>query len=155
MQKLSLSWLDVDIPVVCQQVLHRNLQNLTQEAACLLPFVPLKTLKELFTGEIILRNISSYANILWSPQQVRILYFYLHAVWSSILLKTDGALVCGEETVNSFSLHSHLSAACQLSFTWAFKDISTSYTSAAIRLISLDVLQWCGGVSHKWIIAEF
>lgn len=69
--------LPADIPVVCQQVLHRNLQNITQEVACVLPFVPLKTLTELLNGETILRNIRWYGDIVWSPQQVRILYFYL------------------------------------------------------------------------------
>ena len=69
--------LSADISVVCQQVLHRNLQNITRELTCLLPFVPLKTLTKLFSGETILRNIRAYGDILWSPQQVRILYLYL------------------------------------------------------------------------------
>lgn len=67
---LPLSWLGADIPVVCQQVLLRNLQNITQEATCLLPFVPLKTLMELLHGETILRNLRWYGDIPWSPQQV-------------------------------------------------------------------------------------
>lgn len=106
---LPLSWLDVDIPVVSQQVLHRNLQNITQELTCLLPFVPLKTLTDLLSGETILSNLRWYRDTLWSPQQVCILYvnLCLPVVWSGVHLKTDGALLCGEETDNSFSFHSH------------------------------------------------
>lgn len=109
MQKLPLSWLDVDIPVVCQQVLHRNLQNITQELTCLLPFVPLKTLTDLLSGETILSNLRWYGDTLWSPQQVCILYvnLCLPVVWSGVHLKTDGALLCGEETDNSFGFHFH------------------------------------------------
>lgn len=92
MQKLSL-WADemltfllpADIPVVCKQVLHRNLQNITQEVACVLPFVPLKTLTELLNGETILRNVRWYGDIVWSPQQVRILYFYLAFIWKQMV----------------------------------------------------------------------
>lgn len=71
-----------DVSVVRQQVLRRNLQNLTMEVNCLLPFVPLKKLTELLDGETILRNIRLFRNILWSPQQVCVLYsnLYLHAI---------------------------------------------------------------------------
>lgn len=59
--------------VVCQQALHRDLQNITQQANCLLPFVPLRKLIDAMNGETILRDISLYRDIHWSPQQVHIL----------------------------------------------------------------------------------
>lgn len=67
-----------DISVVHLQVLHRNLQNVTQELNCLLPFMPLKKLTELLNGEAILRKIRTYADILWSPQQVHLFYLNLY-----------------------------------------------------------------------------
>lgn len=59
--------------VVCQQALHRDLQNITQQVNCLLPFVPLRKLTEILNGETILRDVSLYRDIHWSPQQVHIL----------------------------------------------------------------------------------
>lgn len=75
---LSDSCVLPDISVVHLQVLHRNLQNVTQELNCLLPFVPLKKLTELLNGETILRNIRTYGDILWSPQQVHLFYLNLY-----------------------------------------------------------------------------
>lgn len=84
-----------DISVVRQQLLHRNLHNITQEVKCLLPFVPLKTLTEILDGEAMLGKIRPIGSILWSPQQVCVLYLYLH-VWSGIRLSTDGGVFCKE-----------------------------------------------------------
>lgn len=59
--------------LVCAQALHRDLQNITQQVNCLLPFVPLKKLMETLKGEAILRGLSISRDTLWSPQQVHIL----------------------------------------------------------------------------------
>lgn len=83
-----------DVSVVRQQLLHRNLRNITQEVKCLLPFVPLKTLTEILDGETMLGKIRLTGNILWSPQQVCVPY--LRAVWSGIHLSTDGGVFCKE-----------------------------------------------------------
>ncbi|TNM91167.1 hypothetical protein fugu_003456 [Takifugu bimaculatus] len=61
-----------------QEVLHRNLQNITQEVKCLLPFVPLKTLTEILDGETMLGKIRLIGNILWSPQQAQLLFRMIH-----------------------------------------------------------------------------
>lgn len=57
----------------CQQALHSDEQNITQLPNCLLPFVPLRKLTENLNGEEILRHISRYKEVAWSPQQVNIL----------------------------------------------------------------------------------
>lgn len=62
----------VVVVVVCEQALHGDTQNVTQQVNCLLPFVPLRKLTETLNGEAILRDISLYKDILWSPQQVHI-----------------------------------------------------------------------------------
>lgn len=56
----------------CQQAQHRDLQNITQQVNCLSPFVPLRKLTETLNGETILRDISLYRDVRWSPQQVHI-----------------------------------------------------------------------------------
>nr|XP_046241689.1 stereocilin [Scatophagus argus] len=61
-----------------QEALHRDLQNFTQQANCLLPFVPLRKLTESLHGETILRDISLYRDIPWSPQQAQLLFKKIH-----------------------------------------------------------------------------
>ncbi|CAJ1049138.1 stereocilin [Xyrichtys novacula] len=57
-----------------QEALQRDEQNITQQVNCLSPFVPLRKLSETVTGETILRDISLYRDILWSPQQAQVLF---------------------------------------------------------------------------------
>ncbi|KAL7406680.1 hypothetical protein ABVT39_024498 [Epinephelus coioides] len=59
-----------------QEALH--LQNITQQVNCLLPFIPLRKLTETLDGETILRNISLYRDICWSPQQAQLLFKMIH-----------------------------------------------------------------------------
>ncbi|KAM9366292.1 stereocilin [Symphorus nematophorus] len=61
-----------------QEELHRDVQNITQLVNCLLPFVPLRKLTETLNGEAILRDISLYRDILWSPQQAQLLFKKIH-----------------------------------------------------------------------------
>ncbi|XP_045888819.1 stereocilin [Micropterus dolomieu] len=61
-----------------QEALHRDLQNITHRVNCLLPFVPLRKLKEIFNGETILREISLYRDMQWSPQQAQHLFKMIH-----------------------------------------------------------------------------
>ncbi|XP_041634601.1 stereocilin-like [Cheilinus undulatus] len=51
-----------------------NFENITQQVNCLSPFVPLKKLTETIKGETILRDISLYRDMLWSPQQAQLLF---------------------------------------------------------------------------------
>ncbi|KAM7406187.1 hypothetical protein PAMP_000580 [Pampus punctatissimus] len=55
-----------------QEALQRDLQNITQQVNCLLPFVPLRKLTEVLNGENILRDIRLYRDINWSPQQAQL-----------------------------------------------------------------------------------
>ncbi|XP_074522914.1 stereocilin isoform X2 [Halichoeres trimaculatus] len=57
-----------------QEALQRDMQNNTPPVNCLSPFVPLRKLTESVTGETILKDISLYRDILWSPQQAQILF---------------------------------------------------------------------------------
>lgn len=67
-------WFNLSVfSIVCHQALHRDLQNITQQVNCLLSFVPLRKLTEALNGENILRDISLYRDINWSPQQVHVL----------------------------------------------------------------------------------
>lgn len=103
---LSNVWDLPDISVVYHQVLHRNLQNITQEVTCLLPFMPLKKLTELLDGETVLRNIRSYGDVLWSPQQVCVSRnLYLHLKWHSS--ENRWSTVLQRRSASSFSFHSH------------------------------------------------
>ncbi|XP_078113836.1 LOW QUALITY PROTEIN: stereocilin [Sander vitreus] len=61
-----------------QEALHRDLQNITQQVNCLLPFVPLRKLTEILNGETILRDVSLYRDIRWSPQQAQLLFKRIH-----------------------------------------------------------------------------
>ncbi|KAM7015042.1 stereocilin [Tautogolabrus adspersus] len=61
-----------------QEALQRDLQNITQQVNCLSPFVPLRKLRETVNGETILRDISLYSDILWSPQQAQLLFKKIH-----------------------------------------------------------------------------
>lgn len=61
------------VAVILRQALHRDAQNITQLANCLLPFVPLRKLTESLNGDEVLRDVGRYREILWSPQQVNIL----------------------------------------------------------------------------------
>ncbi|XP_053177657.1 stereocilin [Scomber japonicus] len=61
-----------------QETFHRDLQNITQQVNCLLPFVPLKKLTEALNRENILRDISLYRDINWSPQQAQLLFKRIH-----------------------------------------------------------------------------
>ncbi|XP_019126041.2 stereocilin [Larimichthys crocea] len=59
-----------------QEALHR--ENITQQVNCLLPFVPLRKLTETLNGTAILRDVSLYRDILWSPQQAQFLFKQIH-----------------------------------------------------------------------------
>ncbi|XP_061600071.1 stereocilin [Cololabis saira] len=56
-----------------QEALQRDSGNVTQ-ASCLLPFVPLRKLIQAMNSETIWRGISTYRDILWSPQQAQFLF---------------------------------------------------------------------------------
>ncbi|XP_068612610.1 stereocilin [Brachionichthys hirsutus] len=73
------------------EALHRDWQNVTQRARCLLPFVSLRKLTEALNGDTILRNISLYKDILWSPQQTVLLFKKMHE-FENITSKTSRAL---------------------------------------------------------------
>ncbi|XP_029904058.1 stereocilin [Myripristis murdjan] len=57
-----------------QEVLHRGLQNVTPQVRCLLPFVPLRKLTEAVSGETVLKDISLFRDVHWSPQQAQLLF---------------------------------------------------------------------------------
>ncbi|XP_040896046.1 stereocilin-like [Toxotes jaculatrix] len=57
-----------------QEALYRDMQNITQQANCLLPFVPLRKLIEATIGETMPRDISLYRDVHWSPQQAQFLF---------------------------------------------------------------------------------
>ncbi|XP_047437005.1 stereocilin [Mugil cephalus] len=57
-----------------QEALRRDLRNITQQVNCLLPFVPLRKLIQAMDGETIVRGISMYRDIHWSPQQTQFLF---------------------------------------------------------------------------------
>ncbi|XP_023153501.2 stereocilin [Amphiprion ocellaris] len=57
-----------------QEALHREMKNITQQVNCLLPFVPLRKLIQAMDGETVLRGISMYRDINWSPQQAQLLF---------------------------------------------------------------------------------
>ncbi|XP_024858230.1 stereocilin isoform X2 [Kryptolebias marmoratus] len=57
-----------------QEALHRDLKNVTQQANCLLPFVPLRKLIPAMNGETVWRGISTYREVQWSPQQAQFLF---------------------------------------------------------------------------------
>nr|XP_043885418.1 stereocilin [Solea senegalensis] len=61
-----------------QEVVLRDLQNLTLQRNCLLPFVPLRTLGDATDGETVLRQISLYRDALWSQQQAQLLFRKIH-----------------------------------------------------------------------------
>uniref|UniRef100_A0AAQ4R0K3 Stereocilin n=1 Tax=Gasterosteus aculeatus aculeatus TaxID=481459 RepID=A0AAQ4R0K3_GASAC len=61
-----------------QETLHIYLQNITQRAHCLLPFIPLRKLTEILDGKTILRNVSLYRGIRWSAQQAQVLFKKIH-----------------------------------------------------------------------------
>ncbi|KAM6943343.1 stereocilin [Xenentodon cancila] len=61
-----------------QEALQRRSGNGTQQASCLLPFVPLRKLIPAMNGETIWSGISTYRNILWSPQQAQFLFNRIH-----------------------------------------------------------------------------
>ncbi|XP_051236397.1 stereocilin isoform X2 [Dicentrarchus labrax] len=61
-----------------QEALQRDLQNVTQQVNCLLPFVPLRKLTETLNGDATLRDISLYRNMRWSPQQAQLLFKKIH-----------------------------------------------------------------------------
>ncbi|XP_067342851.1 stereocilin [Channa argus] len=61
-----------------QEAFHRDLQNVTQQLNCLLPFVPLRMLIEATSGETILRDISLYRDAHWSAQQAQFLFKTIH-----------------------------------------------------------------------------
>uniref|UniRef100_A0A3P8T5S2 Stereocilin n=1 Tax=Amphiprion percula TaxID=161767 RepID=A0A3P8T5S2_AMPPE len=64
------------LEVLSQPGLHRfsPAQNITQQVNCLLPFVPLRKLIQAMDGETVLRGISMYRDINWSPQQAQLLF---------------------------------------------------------------------------------
>ncbi|KAG7230527.1 hypothetical protein INR49_012240 [Caranx melampygus] len=55
------------------QALQRDVQNITQQVDCLLPFIPLRKLIEA-NRETIMRDISTNRDVLWSPQQAQVLF---------------------------------------------------------------------------------
>ncbi|KAK5873907.1 hypothetical protein PBY51_018907 [Eleginops maclovinus] len=57
-----------------QEALRRDLQNITQQVNCLLPLVPLRKLTETLNGETVLRDVSLYRDVRWSPQQAQLLF---------------------------------------------------------------------------------
>ncbi|XP_008292183.1 stereocilin-like [Stegastes partitus] len=57
-----------------QEALQREMRNITQQVNCLLPFVPLRKLIQAVDGETVLRSISMYGGISWSPQQAQLLF---------------------------------------------------------------------------------
>ncbi|XP_035507945.1 stereocilin-like [Morone saxatilis] len=61
-----------------QEALQRDLQNVTQQVNCLLPFVPLRKLTETLNGDATLRDISLYRDMRWSPQQAQLLFKKIH-----------------------------------------------------------------------------
>ncbi|XP_032377271.1 stereocilin [Etheostoma spectabile] len=61
-----------------QEALHRDLQSITQQVNCLLPFVPLRKLIETLNEETILNDVSLYRDIRWSPQQAQLLFKRIH-----------------------------------------------------------------------------
>ncbi|XP_071778934.1 stereocilin [Centroberyx gerrardi] len=61
-----------------QETLHRGLQNITLQVLCLLPFVPLRKLTEAVNGETVLRDVSLYRDLHWSPQQAQLLFKKIH-----------------------------------------------------------------------------
>ncbi|XP_029282086.1 LOW QUALITY PROTEIN: stereocilin [Cottoperca gobio] len=61
-----------------QEAVYRDLQNITQQVNCLLPFVPLRKLTETLNGETVLRDVSLYRDIRWSPQQAQLLFRKIH-----------------------------------------------------------------------------
>ncbi|XP_068435116.1 stereocilin [Clinocottus analis] len=61
-----------------QEAQHRYSQNITQQANCVLPFVPLRKLTETLNGKTILRDVSLYRDIHWSPQQAQLLFKKIH-----------------------------------------------------------------------------
>ncbi|XP_068173270.1 stereocilin [Antennarius striatus] len=71
-----------------KEALHRDLQNITLRARCLLPFVSLRKLTETLNGDTILRNIRLYKDILWSPQQTLLLFKTMHE-FKNITSKTS------------------------------------------------------------------
>ncbi|XP_069030487.1 stereocilin [Embiotoca jacksoni] len=57
-----------------QEAPHTDLGNMTQQINCLLPFVPLRKLIQAMDGETIVRDISLYRDMHWSPQQAQFLF---------------------------------------------------------------------------------
>ncbi|KAF3832585.1 hypothetical protein F7725_026250 [Dissostichus mawsoni] len=61
-----------------QEALHRDSQNITQQVNCLLPWLPLRKLTETLNGETVLRDVSLYRHVRWSPQQAQLLFKKIH-----------------------------------------------------------------------------
>ncbi|XP_015224475.1 PREDICTED: LOW QUALITY PROTEIN: stereocilin-like, partial [Cyprinodon variegatus] len=61
-----------------QEALHKDSRNFTQQANCLLPFVPLRKLIQAMNGGTIWRGISAYRDIQWSSQQTQFLFRQIH-----------------------------------------------------------------------------
>ncbi|KAL4641889.1 stereocilin-like [Arapaima gigas] len=57
-----------------QEALERISGNMTVQLQCLLPFVPLKTLRSALDGSEILRHITVLKHLPWSSQQAQLLY---------------------------------------------------------------------------------
>ncbi|XP_056135330.1 stereocilin [Lampris incognitus] len=57
-----------------QKALDQGLKNITLKVDCFLPLIPLKKLTEAVNGDTILRDISIYRDLRWSPQQAQFLF---------------------------------------------------------------------------------
>lgn len=91
-----------------QQALKREEQNITQLPNCLLPLVPLRKLTEALNGEELLRGISRYREVVWSPQQVSI--STKSSFLAAVCRCTDGFTALWlRSKVTSFTFHSPIS----------------------------------------------
>ncbi|XP_029987138.1 stereocilin isoform X2 [Sphaeramia orbicularis] len=56
----------------------QQLHNITQQVNCLLPFVPLRKLTQALNRSTLLKEISLYKELDWSPQQAQLLFKKVH-----------------------------------------------------------------------------
>ncbi|KAJ8247493.1 hypothetical protein GJAV_G00247040 [Gymnothorax javanicus] len=57
-----------------QQALDHSLLNTSVQLRCILPFIPLRRLAAEMDGAAVLRNLSYYSRLPWSPQQAQLLF---------------------------------------------------------------------------------